>query len=284
MEITKIIASASFISLLFSGCTPPRPEFSAFAQAGSGYAVAVDKLLTASGTAQVDSTSWTLVSERQSTGMDQKTYDAKNNQDTLRLTQITKLRQHARLLGQYFGLLESLSSSDAPERTKKAIEGVVSNLEKITNDFGPLAKGLSVIGQVAVDFKIRSELKDELDKRKDTIRKSLAIQEQLLLELKGDITHALTLSKNIQEETLVSGPLLSEHAAQLKDPEQWVSKRRTVLNTSIAIDELSAASVAATKMREAFEGLITGENTIGRVNSLLTDIEALLSIAESIKS
>lgn len=282
MTSIKGTVSACLVPLFLFGCVPPRSEFTAFARAGSGYAVAVDKLLVASGIAQVDSTSWTLVNERQTTGMDDKTYDTKREQDLLRLTQIERLRQHARLLGQYFGLLEALATSDAPDRTKTAIEGVVSNLNKLTKDLPPITSELSVIGQVATALKIRSALKDELNQRKETIRKSLAIQEQTLLALKEQITHALELSKSTQEQTLVIKPLLSDQV--LKDPEQWVSTRRRIFYTLLTLHELSAASVAATKLREAFEGLITGETSIGRINSLLTDIEGLLSVAESIKS
>jgi len=272
-----------FISALMVGCaTPPRSEFATFAQAGTGYAVAVDKLLSAAGTAQVDSTSWTLVVERRVTGMDDKTYSDKNRSDLSRLEQISRLRQHAQLLGQYFGLLEALASSDAPERTKASIEGIVSELNNLRQGMPPLVSALPQIGSVAVDFKIRVALREELDKRKDVIRDHLAIQEQMLQELNKQIKHALSLNKEAQEQILVIEPLLSK--TSLKDSEEWVSTRRRVVYTSLTIDELGKASRATTKLREAFEGLISGEATIGRLNALITDIESLLSVAETIKS
>lgn len=271
-----------FISALMIGCaTPPKSEFATFAQVGTGYAVAVDKLLSAAGTAQVDSTSWTLVVERRVTGMDDKTYSDKNRSDLSRLEQISRLRQHAQLLGQYFGLLEALASSDAPERTKASIEGIVSELNNLRQGMPPLVSALPQIGSVAVDFKIRLALREELDKRKDVIREHLTIQEQMLQELNKQIKHALSLSKEAQEQILVIEPILSK--TSLKDSEEWVSTRRRVVYTSLTIDELGKARQAATKLREVFEGLISGEATIGRLNALITDIESMLSVAEAIK-
>lgn len=283
MSQPRSMSCLVFISALMVGCaTPPRSEFATFAQAGTGYAVAVDKLLSAAGTAQVDSTSWTLVVERRVTGMDDKTYSDKNRSDLSRLEQISRLRQHAQLLGQYFGLLEALASSDAPERTKASIEGIVSELNNLRQGMPPLVSALPQIGSVAVDFKIRVALREELDKRKDVIRDHLAIQEQMLQELNKQIKHALSLNKEAQEQILVIEPLLSK--TSLKDSEEWVSTRRRVVYTSLTIDELGKASRATTKLREAFEGLISGEATIGRLNALITDIESLLSVAETIKS
>lgn len=283
MSQPRSMSCLVLISALMIGCaTPPKSEFATFAQAGTGYAVAVDKLLSAAGTAQVDSTSWTLLIERRVTGMDDKTYSDKNRSDLSRLEQISRLRQHAQLLGQYFGLLEALASSDAPERTKASIEGIVSELNNLRQGMPPLVSALPQIGNVAVDFKIRVALREELDKRKDVIREHLTIQEQILQELNKQIKHALSLNKEAQEQILVIEPLLSK--TSLKDSEEWVSTRRRVVYTSLTIDELGKASRTATKLREAFEGLISGEVTIGRLNALITDIESLLSVTETIKS
>jgi len=259
-----------------------RSEFMAFAQAGSGYAVAVDKLLVAAGAAQVDSTSWTLIVEKQTTAMDEKTYAKRSRQDLCRLEQIARLRQQAQLLGRYFGLLESLATSDAPDRTKTAIEGVVAGLAKLKNELPAAATALPDVGRVVVDLKIRAALREELHSRQEIIREHLRIQEQLLKELADQVKHALEISKDSQEQTLILDPIVSSKG--LRSPENWVSTRRRILLTPLTIAELEAASHSAAKLREAFEGLITGEVTAGRMNAVLTDIEGLLSIAETIGS
>lgn len=271
------------IAVLVVGCTTaPRSEFTIFAQAGAGYAVAVDKLLLAAGTAQIDSTSWSLVIEKQSTGMDDDTYLERTSEDLSRLETIGHLRRQARLLGQYFGLLEALATSDSPERTKTTIGGVVSELKKLEPQMPPLGQALPDIGKVVVEFRIRAALRRELEDRKEVIRSHLALQEELLKELAGQIKHALELSRQNREQVLVMDPLVSKNV--LEGPERWVSARREILLASVVVDEVDNTSCAAKKLRESFEALISGETTIGRLNALMTDIEGLLSIAESIRS
>lgn len=268
---------------LGAGCaTPPRSEFSTFAQAGSGYATAVDQLLIAAGTAQVDATSWALVAEKTDTDMDYNTYKTRNEADLARLEQIGRLRLHAQLLSRYFGLLEALATSDAPQRTKTAIEGVITQVKSLNLQLPTSVSALPSIAQFAVDLKIRAALREELENRKETIRSELFLQEALLKELSGQITHALNLNKQIQESNLVVDPLVQK--TSLANPEQWVSTRRRVVYMSVTLQEIDNASRVATKLREAFEGLLSGEVTIGRLNALITDIEALLAIAETIKS
>ena len=275
--------SAIFLAFLVVGCvTYTKSEFTAFAQVGSAYAVAVDKLLVAAGTAQVDSTSWTLVIEKQTTGMDDDTYKNKSKQDLNRLEQIGRLRQHAQLLGRYFGLLEALATSDAPDRTKTAINGVVTELSNLKRKLPTVTTSLPDIGKVVADLKIRAALRDELNNREETIRAQLEIQENLLKNLASQIEHSLNLSKGSQEQILIIDPIVSNK--ELKSTENWVLDRRRILYTHLTIDELKTASETAAKLREAFEGLITGEVTIGRINALITNVEGLLSLAETIKS
>ncbi|MDM8553542.1 hypothetical protein QUF75_02295 [Desulfococcaceae bacterium HSG7] len=269
--------------LFLVGCAiPTKNEFTTFAQTGSSYAVAVDKLLVAASAAQVDSTSWTLVQERNTTGMDDDTYFKKNKEDIDRLAVIVRLRRHAQFLGQYFVLLETLATSDTPDRTKTAIDGVVSELNKIKAELSPVVAALPAIGKVAIDLKIRAALREELNFNKKTIRAHLVVQEQLLKELANQIKHALKLNKSVRERTLVVDKIVAKK--KLKNPEKWVSARRKVFFTSLTIDDLGVASLTATKLREAFESLISGEMTIGRINALITDVEGLLSIAETINS
>jgi hypothetical protein len=143
MRITRAEGAARGVLILVcaatltGGCgTPTRDEFKTFARAGSAYAGAVDRLLLAAGAAQVDSTSWTLALEKQTTGMDEKTYASRNEADVSRLEQISRLRRHAQLLGRYFSLAESLATSDDPAKTQAALDGVVSRLSDLKQGAG----------------------------------------------------------------------------------------------------------------------------------------------------
>jgi hypothetical protein len=281
LDLKSSLASL-FMLCLISGCATPRTEFSTFAQAGGSYAVAVDKLLVAAGTAQVDSTSWSMVAEKEDTGMDEKNYKERNKADLDRLQVIERLRRHTRLLGQYFGMLEALATSDAPQQTKGAIQGIIKGLQGLNLQLPQNVDALPAMGNIVVDLKIRQALQEELNNRKETIRKELFLQEQLLKNLRKQITFALESQKQKQEYTLVVEPLVNK--IKLTNPEKWVATRHKVVYMSATVEELDQASQAATKLREAFEGLLSGEMTIGRLNALIYDIQALLSIAEAIKS
>jgi hypothetical protein len=238
--------------------------------------------LVAAGAAQVDSTSWTLALEKKTTRVDDKTYAAMNQADVSRLEQIARLRRHAQLLGQYFGLLESLATSDNPAKTQAALDGIVARLSDVKKDLSPAIGAMPELGRIAVNLRIRMALRDELRRREPLIREHLAIQEHLLTTLTDQIRHALSLSGTSQEQILVMSPMLSD--GDLRNVESWVSARRRILMASLTMDELEAASRAATGLREAFEGVMTGDITVGRMNALLADIRGLLSVAESIDS
>jgi len=281
----NILLTIPLSAILLTGCvsTAPKSDYTAFAQAGTAYASAVDKLLNLAGVAQVDSTSWTLINEKNTTTeMDLKTYDTKTKIDVQRLEKITKLRTQAKLLAQYFSQLESLATSDAPEKTQIAIEGVVSNLGKLNSRLPNNVPALPALGKFMVDSKIRLALKNELEERKDLIRNELYIHEQLLEQLRNEISHALTLEKSTKEQTLVIDPFLNK--SPLKDPENWASTRHNVVYMPITVEELRSAENAAKKMRETFETLLSGGDPKSQINTLLNDIDSILSIIETVKS
>lgn len=284
MRLTiRMILTAQLTGIVLAGCAgAPKSEYTAFAQAGAGYAAAVDKLLTSAGIAQIDSTSWTLVTEKNSSGMDDRTYTAKTKVDRERLIEISRLRVHAKLLAKYFSYLESLATSEAPDKTKAAIEGVIANINKLGLALPSSKAALPAFGQLAVDLKIRAALREELEKRKDVIRKELQVQEELLQELTGDISHALKLEQDAKEQQLVIIPIMSN--LPLKDAKGWVATRREVLYMPITVEEVASAGDAARKMREAFEGLLSGEDSIGHINALIIDVESIYNVIDALNS
>ena len=52
----------------------------------------------------------------------------------------------------------------------------------------------------------------------------------------------------------------------------------------ITVEEILSAGSAAKKMREAFEGLLSGEDSIGRINALIRDVESILDVVDTINS
>lgn len=281
MTIVRGLIGIIFMALFMIGCTPTRNEFTVFAQAGAGYSAAVDNLLVAAGTTQIESTSWEMVNKKKTMGMNVAVYKQLNQNDLNQLEQIARLRKHAAFLGQYFGMLEALATSDAPQRTQTAIDGVMTNLSQIKTDLPPITTELPAIAGVAVNFKIRNALREELENRQQTIREHIEVQEILLPKLARQIKMAIERSQSVKEQQFVIDPIVSDH--ELKKIKGWISERREILVTPTTIQELEAASITAQKLREAFEGVISGEDSMGRLNALITDIESMLSIAEAIK-
>ncbi len=274
------------------GCTKSRKEFANLAQAGTTYAAALDNLLLATGIIAIDTNSERLLQDDALSNQSIEQYRSISDEDEKLLKTIKQLRQHVQLLSRYFGLLYELAISDAPERAQKAIgnetTGVIGNLNKVGNQIrgsgliaGGAAEAVSPITGVIVGGIIRKALKDELNARKDTIQKELLLQEQLLKVLSERITADLTIAQKTREQRLVIDPLISP--TSIAKPDDWITSRRSVLTMKLTAEQLKTASENVKKLREAFEDLASGKLTLDRVNSLLTDFDALLSVAEKLK-
>ena len=296
MKLTKRVMIVPVASLLLlSGCaltTPPRSEYAAFAQAGAGYAEAVDKVLVAAGEAQVDATSWTFAMDKNDGGVNKESYSKLTTEDVKYLTKLQSLKEHSDLLGLYFSQLNSLATSDAPEKTKGAMEGVVKNLtdmsSKLNASYPDIFNALPQLANIAVDMRIRGALREELDKRKDVIRRELCIQELLLKTLSMHIADGLKTGADAQKKLLVTIPIISKDP--LGKPEEWVSKRREVMyltasTLSTSAGEVDSVASTAKKMRETFESLLAGDkDAMDRINALVREIENVLAVVKANKS
>ena len=288
MNLTRSIMFIPLAALLLTGCaTPQRSEYAAFAQAGSGYAAAVDKLLVGAGEVQVDATSWTLVADKGLSNVSDEVYRMKTDADLERLAVIRHLRSHARQLELYFELLNTLATSDVPEKTSASIDGVVRNLAELSSVLRTSTpdafSSLTPLTRLVVDMKIRGALKNELEKRKDVIRRELQVQDRVLGSLEDQISHALSLSKEIKERKVVLDPIQVD--SPLLQPEEWVEKRRKVIYMPEVVTELSSARRVVEKMSNSFESLLSGEkDAIDRINALIGDIESILAVADALNS
>jgi hypothetical protein len=273
------------------GCKASR-ESANLAKAGTTYAAAMDSLLVAAATIEIDTTSERLLQDDALSNQTLSQYQNLSGEDEKLLQVITQLRAHVALLARYFELLLRLATSDAPARIGEAIgddkSGVIGNLNTVSAGLrssgfiGPTGAAVAgPISSVVVGGLIRGALKDELNARKDTIQKELLLQEQLLQALSDRITHDLEITKETREQRLVIGPLTA--AAPISDPDVWIVNRRSVLTMKMTAEQLTTASADVRKLREAFEDFVAGKLTFERVDSLLTDFNTLLTIAETLK-
>ena len=285
MNITKSILLIPLAALLLSGCaTHQRSEYAAFTEAGAEYAQAIDKILVTAGQVQIDYTSWVLASDKHQSGVGDRTkYDQLTYYDKKILEDLQNLRKHTGLLATYFTQLEALATSNAPERTKDAIEKTVGKMTKLSVTLGASlpteVPGLSEAGNVLIDLRIRSALEEELETRKKIIHQALQVHEELLTFLTTRISDQITFIKNTKENLLVRSPFIDK--SPLTKPEEWVANRHEVVYLPISAEEIRAASKAAKKMREAFKDLLAGKDTIGTINALVIDIKSILAVADA---
>jgi hypothetical protein len=177
--------------------------------------------------------------------------------------------------------MSDLATSTAPDRAATAASGAAKGLQELGLKL-PADKAVSPLAKLVVSSVIRGELRKELEARQETIRKELALQEELIKNLAAILQQDLkTTSEKVENRTVIE-PLIA--TAAISKPDAWVSDRRKVLLLTTLPDELETASAAVKKLREAFEDLVAGKLSVDRVNSLLTDFGAVLSIAETIRT
>jgi hypothetical protein len=267
-----------------TGCTSTQ-EYARFAQAGTTYSAAVDRLLVAAAQTGLDATSERLLQDDRLSNQDLKSYRKLSGVDEERLVIIGRLRAHARLLSQYFQSLSELATSDAPQRAQQAVEGITNGLNKLGNalrgsDLVSNKDAFAAVTKFAIGFAIRASLKDEFNKRKETIQVELKTQEEMLKALSEAIQHDLTITNQAREQRLVIDPLIA--TTPIAKPDEWISNRRMVLTSQTTIAELGRASQAAGELRNVFEDMVAGKLDLPRVNALLIDLESVLSVAEAI--
>lgn len=222
-EITiksKFVIKASIISLIGASlvaCGASLREYKKFANAGQEYATALDTLLVTSGNYVVDANSEKLFSNRvEDTVKDREMYIEITEQDKKWLILIGRMRQHTDLLKRYFIALENLATSDAPTQAQQVTEDIFTQLNNVSTNIqgNPLVSGtigsdLSEIPKIILSNKIKGALRKELEQRKETIYRELAIQELVLELLTTDLKNNLITIQENQEERLLLRPYIA---------------------------------------------------------------------------
>lgn len=136
VEIKKLAIRATALALIGTSlvaCKASLEEYRKFATSGQKYAVALDTLLVTSGNYFVDADSEILLrSDLQDPETDKKNYSQITTVDEEWLVLVARMRQHTDLLKRYFVALETLATSDTPERAEKATEKIVQQLNDVS--------------------------------------------------------------------------------------------------------------------------------------------------------
>ncbi|MBD0385509.1 MAG: hypothetical protein ICV54_03005, partial [Nostoc sp. C3-bin3] len=192
-------------------------------------------------------------------------------------------------LKRYFIALENLATSDTPTEAQKVTEDIFTQLNNVSTDIqgNPLVRSsigsaLSEIPNIILSNKIKGALRKELEQRKETIYRELAIQESVLEFLTTQLQNNLTTIQENQEDRLLLRPYTA--AEPISDPDEWIEKRQNILTMTLSIEALNNTSKSAQDFKEAFQLLLEDKFTIARANELLSDISSLVNVAEEIKN
>jgi hypothetical protein len=283
-----IILTAAVI--LTAGCGPSTKQYAQYGEAGTVYAAAMDRLLIVSRDLFIDAHSEKLLQDRQ-LAFDQAIYDQFTRNDAAYIEVAEELRDHTRQLARYFGLLQQLATSDAPERFGQSLRATAENVDALGDKlrgrplFGKAAIGeIGPLTTIIVSGSIRESLGRELRDRNQIIRAELETQQILLRALAAGIKNDLENITTLQKARLVTEPLKTGEALQPPNQDRWVSNRRKVLTASTTANELAIAADNVKTLQELYEGLMRGKVDAAAVNNLVTDLESLLSVAESLRS
>lgn len=281
-----VIIAIAIATTCLSACRST-DEYKKLAQAGTNYYNALNQLLDLAVETRIDESSEELLLQDRENNQTSDDYNDFSDSDRNRIDLINRLKKHNSLLSKYFKLLQDLAGSDAPDRTQTAIGGVVDNLNTIgktlrTSNLIENKEVFQGIGKLIVSSKIRGALKEELEKRNQTIMLELKTQQELLNALSTQIKGELKGIQDRQELRLVINPFLEP--TPIADEDTWIATRRELLTQEVTAAELETASQALGDFQNIFQDFVEGRSSSGRINALLTDIENLLSVIEKLKT
>lgn len=282
-----VIVAVAMMTTFLGGCRST-DEYKKLAQAGTNYSNALNQLLDIAVETRINESSEELLLQDRDINRTFDNYKKFSDSDSNLIELVNRLKKHNRLLSKYFYLLEDLAGSNAPERTQTAIGGVIGNLNIVGQNLrisnSNLIKNKEVfqgIGKLIVSSQIRGALKEELEKRNQTIMLELKTQQELLNALSTQIKGELKEIQKKQEVRLVINPLLEPTVIESEDA--WITTRRELLTQELTAAELETASQSLGDFQSIFQDFVEGRSSSARIDSLLTDIENLLSVIEKLK-
>ena len=288
MKTSAVIKTSiiTIIGTILVACGASLEEYQKFAKSGQEYATALDSLLVISGNYFVDANSENLIAnDLQNQDRDSSNYAEITKQDDEWLTLIAEMRQHNRLLKEYFFALEDLATSNSPQEARKATDNIFKQLNSISNiiQANPRVGSIPVpsIPEIILSQKIKGELRKELEARKEAIYREIAIQEALLKLLTSQIKTDLKDIQNLKDERSVLPAFAAEQP--IEKPDDWIIRRRQIRTMTLSIQGLDDAIKATESFKESFKLLLEDRFTIGRANALLSEIESLINVSEDLK-
>ena len=272
------------VAALSTGCRYQK-EYSKITEAGNKYTTAVDQLLVKASELQIDASSEELILNDKISNQTLENYYNFNQQDREILKIIADMRQHNQLLQRYFGKLQQLAHSDAPEQSQSEIDGIASDIQTIssrlqTSSFFTNRELLGGIGKLVVHAKIDGALKKELEKRDNTILQELTIQQEMLKSLSDFMKHRIGVIQQARELRLLVRPLIAKDPIVDQSAPEWIKDRKQMFFINQHVAELENASYALAEFKDIYKDSVEGNINSESLNNALKDIGNFLTLLE----
>lgn len=289
------------IVTLTTGCRGSS-EYKKLADAGNQYTNAVDKLLVATIDIHLESSSRELLDKMGNYDVsdDEDRSEIKNRlikssqSDAEYLEAIRGLREHNKLLGDYFRQLNKLAASDASAnlpgqlittannltRTGKELLGVLernnaTSTEKKTETSNSKKAGLFPDINSPVSSNITGALRSELEQRKDIIMSEIVIQKEMLQLIGEQMEQRAQTIREIEQKRILMAPLVRQEKLSEQEQTEWIAMRKNLQTMYSTAEELSEASRTLGNLQAVFQAFIEGKSTLDKLNNVSKQIKEL---------
>jgi glutathione peroxidase-family protein len=263
-------------------------EYKKLADAGNEYTNAVDKLLVVATNSYIEIDSLFLL-DRQSEIREagelsedgkrqlETTFRTSNETGKKRIELYKAIREHNKLLGEYFQVLSKLADSQSSTSLQGKITTIVSNLTGTGKIISAASSLISRESKSSINSPVSSEftgaLRSELEQRKDVILREIIIQKEIL-EVMGELMKqdSKYISEKAEESLrnqLIDQDISSEDARAL-----WIANRRNFLTMDTTAKELREASQALSNFQAVFQAFIEGKSNLDQLKNASKGLKA----------
>jgi hypothetical protein len=261
-------------------------EYKKLADAGNEYTNAVDKLLVVATNSYIEiSSSQILDLASNYGGTDEvirrgrsETFKEINDQSIERIKIYNAIREHNKLLGEYFQTLGKLADSKSSTTLQGKLITIVSNLTtagKIISASLPIkVPALERLTNSPVSSEFTGALRSELEQRKDVILREIIIQKEILEQM-GKLMEIDARYISDQEKESLRTRLILLDMSSDDERALWIENRRSFLTTmDTTAKELREASKALSNFQAVFQSFIEGQSNLDQLKNASKGLKA----------
>jgi hypothetical protein len=259
-------------------------EYKKLADAGNEYTNAVDKLLVVATNSYIEISSNNILDETSKYGGTDEvirrerseTFQEINEASIERIKLYNAIREHNKLLGEYFQALGKLADSKSSTTLQGKIITIVSNLTTagkiISNNLNNIP-ALARITNSPVSSEFTGALRSEIEQRKDVILREIIIQKQILEQM-GKLMEIDASYISGKQEANLRNQLSRLDMSSDDERALWIENRRSFLTMDTTAKELREASKALSNFQAVFQAFIEGQSNLDQLKNASKGLKA----------